>query len=115
MIDPLRLVQWATRSVEANPDVAWFHALGLAEYRARHYEAAIDKAQKSNSLNWDPIAKSQNWLVLAMAHHHLGHNDEARQCLDTARKLIDNCAAQEIRRAGGHADGRLDSDPSPIA
>ena len=30
-----------------------------------------------------------NWLVLAMAHCRLGHSDEAGQCLETAKTIID--------------------------
>jgi hypothetical protein len=30
-----------------------------------------------------------NWLVLAMAHHRLGHGEEARQWFDKAVKMVD--------------------------
>ena len=51
------------------------HVLGLAQYRAGRYETAISTLEDSNSRDWP--GKDQNWLVLAMAHHWLGHADEA--------------------------------------
>ncbi|HEV3260898.1 MAG TPA: hypothetical protein VG013_28865, partial [Gemmataceae bacterium] len=38
-----------------------------------------------------------NWLVLAMAHHRLGHADEARRWLDKADQWIKK-ATEELPR-----------------
>ncbi len=78
---------------------------GVGRYRHGEFQLAIKSLQKSNALDWDPIAKSQNWLVLAMAHHRLGHADEARQCLETARKLIDEAKPKK-------PDAPVDIDPA---
>jgi tetratricopeptide (TPR) repeat protein len=57
---------------------------GLALYRRGLYERAIENltaAMKSDS-QWH--ARALNWLVLAMAHHRLGHAEEARSWLEKA-------------------------------
>ena len=91
-IDPNRLVEWASTAISSardrSLDAAWLHCLGLAQYRAGQYEQAIESLQKSNASNWSESAKSQNWLLLAMANHCLAHADESKHCLETARSLI---------------------------
>ena len=90
VVDPERFVQWSTQAAEKHSEARFSHVLGLAQYRAGHFDAAIKSIEKSNSLEWSPASvKAQNWLILAMAHHRLGHTDEARKCSDTAQKLID--------------------------
>ena len=89
-IEPARLIHWASLGGDSHP---WFpHALGLAQYRAGDYEAAIKSLEKSNRVAWGAnnggLAKSQNWLVLAMAHERLSQHEEAQQCLNKARHLI---------------------------
>jgi hypothetical protein len=49
-----------------------------------------------------------DWCFLAMAHHRLGHDDEARRCLAEAGRWIDEANRQEevdpshTRPAWGH-------------
>jgi tetratricopeptide (TPR) repeat protein len=87
-VEPERLVEWATAGAERFADAARLHVLGLAYYRAGRYERAIEKLQQSNAgRGWSQPAKSQNWLVLAMARFQLGEIEEARHCLETARSL----------------------------
>jgi tetratricopeptide (TPR) repeat protein len=88
-VAPERLVNWATIGVNRRTDAARLHVLGLAYYRAGRYQRAIETLQQSNAGHgWSSLAKSQNWLVLAMARFHVGEADEARHCLETARSLI---------------------------
>jgi tetratricopeptide (TPR) repeat protein len=88
-VAPARLVNWATAGVGRFADAARLHVLGLAYYRAGRYLRAIETLQQSNAgRGWSPHAKSQNWLVLAMARFRLGEAEEARHCLETARSLI---------------------------
>ena len=60
----------------------------MAQYRAKQFDLAIENLQKSNDRFWEGLAKTQNWFVLAMIHQRLGHKEEARECLDTARQMI---------------------------
>src|SRR5207244_1027062 len=55
--------------------------LGAALYRAGKYQAAIEPLNKGQSRAWDH-------LFLGMAHHHLGHTEEARQYLERAIEQI---------------------------
>jgi serine/threonine protein kinase len=80
-VDPTRLVKWA------NTTDGWrLHVLGLAHYRAGQYDEAVKWSNKA--LQHAPSRRAQCWLVMAMAHQQLGHTDEARKCLNTARRMI---------------------------
>jgi WD40 repeat protein/tetratricopeptide (TPR) repeat protein len=72
--------------------------LGAVLYRAGRSEEAIKRLQEA-------VAKRQGfpevWLFLAMAHHRLGHSDDAKTCLAKAVQQID--AANNMR-----AERRLD-------
>jgi len=63
---------------------AWVR--GAALYRAGRYEESIRcferAAKKFRPRAWD-------WCFLAMAHHRLGHAEEARRCLVEAARWID--------------------------
>ena len=88
-VDPECLVEWATKGVEGLADAARLHVLGLAHYRADHFDLTIETLQQSNAgRGWSQPAKSQNWLVLAMARFRLGETDEAQHCLETARRIM---------------------------
>ena len=77
-------MKWAN---DGDTNGGWkLHALGLANYRAGQYEEAIKCSNKS--LAFDPSQRAGCWLVMAMAHQQLGHTDEARRCLGTARRII---------------------------
>ncbi|HEV3260827.1 MAG TPA: protein kinase, partial [Gemmataceae bacterium] len=96
--EPARSVRLANLAVKADPKAPWYlHTLGLAEYRAGRFDQAIQQLQKS--MDTDPRWPGQvvNWLVLAMAHHRLGHADEARRWLDKADQWIKK-ATEELPR-----------------
>jgi hypothetical protein len=57
----------------------------LAAFRAGRYGRAVESTLKSLDLGANWLAASLNYPVLAMAHHRLGHRDEARQWLEQAR------------------------------
>jgi tetratricopeptide (TPR) repeat protein len=79
--DPAQVIQWAEQAV-ANVQNGWYlHALGLALYRAGRFAEAIERLEASNRTNW--AATLANWPVLAMAHHRLGHGEDARRWLDS--------------------------------
>jgi serine/threonine protein kinase/WD40 repeat protein len=79
-VDPARAVQWAIQAV-ASEQLPWFfHALGLAQYRAGQFDQALESFTKANVKTWS--CSDLNWFGLALVHHRLGHADEARQCFD---------------------------------
>jgi serine/threonine protein kinase/Flp pilus assembly protein TadD len=86
--DPTRLVQMAEKAARAQPAPHYLHTLGLAQYRAGQFDSAIGQLHKSVNGNWR--ANAANWLVLAMAHHRLGHAEEARHWFDKAARWLDN-------------------------
>jgi serine/threonine-protein kinase len=60
-------------------------AKALAEYRRGRFQSALDWGQKAGARGiWVPTH-----LVLAMAHHKLGHAEQARQSLAAAVKTYD--------------------------
>src|SRR5262249_20408722 len=74
-------------------------ALSLAYLRAGQPVKAIEQAEASLRARWHLRAHAQNWLVMALAHHALGHADESRRCLDEAINLLDGLepgAASEL-------------------
>ena len=77
----LRLAELAVSASPENPRVR-----GAMNYRAGRYEAAVTDLTRSASVfprrGWD-------WLFLAMAHHKLGHADEARRSLQEAANWIE--------------------------
>jgi tetratricopeptide (TPR) repeat protein len=91
--DEQLVLQLAEQSVAKTPnDQLSVITLGAALYRAGQFEAAVHHC--------GPIAETRNplaWLVLAMAHHRLGHTEEARRWLDKAVQTMDKeTAAKEI-------------------
>ena len=58
--------------------------LGAALYRAGRFEEAIRRLDEGIG-GQDGQGLPQNWAFLAMAHHRLGHQAEARRWLDRFR------------------------------
>jgi hypothetical protein len=65
------------------------YALGLACYRAGQHERAIEVLKSIVVEERPRHVRSIAYPVLAMAHHRLGHADEARQALAAAELAID--------------------------
>jgi hypothetical protein len=63
-------------------------ALGGALYRARRFEDAIRRWEgfEAGISPLDGADEPLNWPFLAMAHHRLGHRDQARRWLDRLGK-----------------------------
>ncbi len=81
--DPGRLVELIGRvSVDGH---AWVsYAAGLALHRAGRHEEAIRRLTESGEVDPSWGATALNWAVLAMAHHRLGHAEEAARWLARA-------------------------------
>ena len=66
--------------------------VGAACYRAGEFAQAVEELEKSTRL-WVP--RAWEWCFLAMAHHQLGHAEQAQICLSLAGAWIDG-ANQDV-------------------
>jgi tetratricopeptide (TPR) repeat protein len=65
---------------------------GAALYRAGRYAEAVESFQ-TTAKTYRP--RVWDWCFLAMAHHRLGHADEARRCLTEARRWIEQANSRD--------------------
>jgi uncharacterized protein (TIGR03067 family) len=65
---------------------------GAALYRAGRYEEAVRCLERA-AMTFNP--RAWDWCFLAMAHHRLRHDDEARRCLAEAARWIDQANHHE--------------------
>jgi serine/threonine protein kinase/Flp pilus assembly protein TadD len=89
--DSIIPVQLMERCVAKEHHAYFLYALGLAHYRAGHFNEAITQLEKSKRTNptWDRDT-CLNGFVLAMAHHRLGHLDDARRFLNETKGWLDD-------------------------
>jgi tetratricopeptide (TPR) repeat protein len=82
--DPQRVLFQARRAIELLPDESLpLNSLGVAQYRAGRYAQAITILEQSLAAGAGQ-SDACDLFFLAMAHHRLGHREEARRCLDRA-------------------------------
>jgi WD40 repeat protein/serine/threonine protein kinase len=87
--DLAALVRLAEQAVKAQPTGPHcLHALGLAHYRAGHYDDAARRCRESLDQSWGE-SQVLNWLVLAMACQRQGNPAEAGRWLDKAGPWVD--------------------------
>jgi tetratricopeptide (TPR) repeat protein len=107
--DPLRAVEQAKKAVELTPNEGnHWNTLGVAQYRAGDWKAAIGALEKSDEL-LKGNALSFNAFFLAMSHWQLGNKDEARKRYDQAVGWMEKNAPQddELRRFRVEAEEQL--------
>src|SRR5262249_45118450 len=76
--NPKQAVMLAEMAVKAAPnDANYLRALGMALYYAGDYQAAMATLTRSVELRKESMAYDD--FPLAMAHHRLGHKEEARK------------------------------------
>jgi tetratricopeptide (TPR) repeat protein len=74
----------------------WFRLCkGLADYRAGHYESALDSLQRAQALD-SSYGKATVELLFAMTQQRMGHAAKAREWLDQATRRLD----EQLPRAG---------------
>jgi tetratricopeptide (TPR) repeat protein len=80
--EPAQALELAMKAVQLAPENASYAvALGVAQYRAGHWEAAIEALEKTYKLQVGQWF-NHNGFFLAMAHWQLGHKEEARRQYD---------------------------------
>ncbi|MCA9112707.1 MAG: hypothetical protein KDA52_22335, partial [Planctomycetaceae bacterium] len=82
---------WAERAAEASPETgSILNTLGVAQYRAGHFKESLETLERSAKLNskLSGVLIPADVAFIAMAHHQLGHHDEACKHLETLRDLL---------------------------
>jgi WD40 repeat protein/tetratricopeptide (TPR) repeat protein/tRNA A-37 threonylcarbamoyl transferase component Bud32 len=87
----VRLAQRATAELPRDYVVA--RACGAILYRAGQYENAVTQFATAARMRREPAPSV--WLFLAMAHHQLKHDEEARAWLKEAATWIDQTARKK--------------------
>jgi Flp pilus assembly protein TadD len=85
--DPDRIVSLAENLLARSSRDHWHvNLLGAALYRAGRFEEAVTRLTEATELNCHPYRTNMlhTWFFLAMAHHRLGHAEEARRWLEKA-------------------------------
>jgi tetratricopeptide (TPR) repeat protein len=88
VVDPAQAIEWAKQALAAHRWAWHLHALGLAYYRAGQFDQALQcftDSAAGTSGSWQGLISwtwaELNWFGQALAHHGLGHPNEAQQCL----------------------------------
>jgi WD40 repeat protein len=78
----------ACRQDPGNGD--YLNTLGVAQFRAGRYQEAVDTLTRSDRLNAARVGNSipGDLAFLAMAHHRLGHKEQAQTALDHLRATM---------------------------
>ena len=95
-----RALDWANQAVAAESRAHHLHTLGLVHYRAGRFDEAVHSLTQSMEREPGWPAHVLDWLLLAMAHHRLGHADEARQWFAKAVEWTDAHAGKVPNEIG---------------
>ena len=111
-----RAVELAQQAVGLAPQSSsYWNTLGTAHLRAGSWQAAIDAVQRSEQLDPRGFAFGHNSFILAMAHSHLGNDQEARDWYGQAitytanqkRAVLENDGRGQILRSLEHEAAEL--------
>jgi WD40 repeat protein/serine/threonine protein kinase/tetratricopeptide (TPR) repeat protein len=83
--DPARIISLVEKAFSKSAMDHWeVNRFGAALYRAGRFEEAVERLTEATKLSSHPHRTNMlcTWFFLAMAHHRLGHTDEARRWLD---------------------------------
>jgi WD40 repeat protein/Flp pilus assembly protein TadD len=89
---PTRIADLAEKSLAHSSRDHWHvNQLGASLYRAGRFEEAVQWLTEATELHAHPYQTNMlyTWFFLAMAHHRLGHADEARCWLDKASRATE--------------------------
>ncbi len=76
----IQLAQRAVDRADANLKSQFNNAVGALLYRAGRFEDAIARLQQGTA---------GAWAILSLAHHRLGHQDEARRRLSVPERILE--------------------------
>jgi tetratricopeptide (TPR) repeat protein len=110
--NPAEAVRLAQRAVALVPRAGiYWNTLGVAQYRAGDWNAALTALGKSMELREG--GESYDWFFLAMAHWQLGQKEQARCWYDKAVAWMDKHQPQneELRRFYAEAAALLAIEP----
>jgi tetratricopeptide (TPR) repeat protein len=84
LTETIRLAELGVNGAPEHQKGNYLNTLGAALYRARRYAEAVRRLEEGiQKRNGD--SGEADWAFLAMAHHGLGHHDEARRWFDRFR------------------------------
>jgi len=97
-----RLVGHAERGADANRG-KWYclYILGIADYRAGHYDQAVRRLEESLKGNPATAPRALSYPVMAMAHHRRGDSAEACRVLGVAAAAVESWAQMMYERPLG--------------
>jgi eukaryotic-like serine/threonine-protein kinase len=96
--DRTQVVQLAEKAVAKAPnDYVCARTLAAAVYREGKFDVAVHRLNAAMALRKAPAPSL--WLYLAMAHHRLGHHEEASKWLDRAKTWIDQAREKKANSA----------------
>jgi tetratricopeptide (TPR) repeat protein len=84
---PVRLAEAAVRGAAERDKAACLNTLGATFYRAGRHVEALRRLDEAVQLQGEAGGPA-DWAFLAMAHHRLGHQAEARRWLDRLRGYL---------------------------
>jgi tetratricopeptide (TPR) repeat protein len=92
---PIHLAEAVLPSFPAGIQQYVLNILSAALYRAGRYDEAVRRLKQSAG-DWSGVGATRNWAFLAMAHHLLGHREEARRWLEKLRAYAKRELATEF-------------------
>ncbi len=95
-----KAVALAEKSAKSDPQSASFlNTLGAVLYRAGRFDESLQRLTDADRFAKQPSRSDMSlpaytWFFLAMAHHRLGHSEEAKQWLDKAEAWTEKAIAE---------------------
>jgi tetratricopeptide (TPR) repeat protein len=114
--ETVRLAELAVNGAPEPQNAALLNTLGAALSRARRFAEAVRRLEEGIQKR-KGVSLQEDWVFLAMAHHHLGHHEEARRWLDRIRDRRPRLASNafwnelEIRLLQAEAEAVVLWDP----
>jgi serine/threonine protein kinase/WD40 repeat protein/tetratricopeptide (TPR) repeat protein len=110
--DPNQIVSLAENLLAKSSRDHWHvNQLGAALYRAGRFEEAVTRLSEAIELSCHPYRTNMlhTWYFLAMAHHRLGHAEEARRWLEKAVQGTDEALKSpgDTLAKAGNPDGAI--------